>query len=280
MVAGRDSCLDAGIPPCSRSFRSLRERSFLKANSVSLGCLRSITVGLPGYNNVGASTVAPLKRSGTNLIFNYHRKNNADLRKSKERKLGPTGLDICFAHVVRPNPKMDWILTPTGPAQVIQEPKENPRFADSVHSVDRPCSEGSMKFSIVGLVLANRFGSGGVLASNFGVFRALFSGPAPVSGVVFAELLAVKLALKTFIEAGLFDLVELVVESRSKVALNWINNPLQRPWLWWRILAEIDILVCRIKRVRFSFLSESGSATAVWLAKDGVRRSELFKSWW
>ncbi|KAL4284097.1 hypothetical protein GQ457_16G022540 [Hibiscus cannabinus] len=87
-------------------------------------------------------------------------------------------------------------------------------------------------------------------------------------------------ALETFIEAGLFDSVELVVESMSKVALNWINNPLQRPWLWWRILSEIDILVCRIKRVRFSFLSESGSATAVWLVKDGVRRSELFKSWW
>ncbi|KAL4342591.1 hypothetical protein GQ457_08G018490 [Hibiscus cannabinus] len=61
-------------------------KNFLKANSVSLGCLRSVIVGLPGYNNVGSSTVAPVKRSGTNLIFNYHRKNNADLRESKERK--------------------------------------------------------------------------------------------------------------------------------------------------------------------------------------------------
>ncbi|KAL4311982.1 hypothetical protein GQ457_01G013380 [Hibiscus cannabinus] len=92
----------------------ITESSFLKANSVSLECLRSVTVGLPGYNNVGASTVAPLKRSGTSLIFNYHRKNNADLRESsfresKERKLGRTGPDIHVAHVVRVRPNPNWI---------------------------------------------------------------------------------------------------------------------------------------------------------------------------
>ncbi|KAK8629482.1 hypothetical protein V6N13_078323 [Hibiscus sabdariffa] len=57
------------IPPITEEMQSEPPvlESFLKANSVSLGCLRSVTVGLPGYNNVGASTVAPLKRSGTTL---------------------------------------------------------------------------------------------------------------------------------------------------------------------------------------------------------------------
>ncbi|KAL4296643.1 hypothetical protein GQ457_12G032530 [Hibiscus cannabinus] len=111
---------------CELLRMKMRESYFLKANSMSLGCLRSVTVGLPGYNNVGTSTVAPLKRSGTNMIFNYHRKNNAYLRESKERKLAHEGPDRS-GHLRRPRraaqPELDWILTPTGPAQVIQEPK-------------------------------------------------------------------------------------------------------------------------------------------------------------
>ncbi|KAL4366196.1 hypothetical protein GQ457_05G015820 [Hibiscus cannabinus] len=92
----------------------LHERSFLKANSVSLGCLRSVTVGLPGYNNVGASTVAPLKRSGTRPNRSGH------LRRP------------CRAA----QPELDWILTPTGPAQVIQEPKVRGRPLDCSNGID------------------------------------------------------------------------------------------------------------------------------------------------
>ncbi|KAL4346807.1 hypothetical protein GQ457_17G025350 [Hibiscus cannabinus] len=91
---------------------------------------------------------------------------------------------------------------------------------------------------------------------------------------------AVKRALQTFIEADCFGGGKLTVEVGSRKVLNWIVNPLQYPWQWWKDLAEIDALIHRIKLVSFSSLNLNGSETALWLAKDGVRRLDFFRAWW
>ncbi|KAK8589012.1 hypothetical protein V6N12_023421 [Hibiscus sabdariffa] len=58
---------------------------------------------------------------------------------------------------------------------------------------------------------------------------ALFFGSLHCSGYDFVELLAMKLAVDVFIEAGWVGVMELVLESNSRMVLNWINNPIAQP---------------------------------------------------
>ncbi|KAL4347009.1 hypothetical protein GQ457_05G036010 [Hibiscus cannabinus] len=123
-------------------------------------------------------------------------------------------------------------------------------------------------------------GCGGSLVSEKGDLRAIFSGQALHPELVPAVFEAVKRALQTFIEADCFGGGKLTVEVGSRKVLNWIVNPLQCPWHWWKDLAEIDALIHRIKLVSFSSLNLNGSETALWLAKDGVWRLDFFRAWW
>ncbi|KAK9019234.1 hypothetical protein V6N11_053760 [Hibiscus sabdariffa] len=64
-------------------------------------------------------------------------------------------------------------------------------------------------------VAGESVGCGGVLRISDGTLRALFFGPLHCSGYNFAELLAMKLAVDVFIEAGWVGVMELVLEYNS-----------------------------------------------------------------
>ncbi|KAK9020700.1 hypothetical protein V6N11_010717 [Hibiscus sabdariffa] len=72
-------------------------------------------------------------------------------------------------------------------------------------------------------------GCEGILCSNDQIIKALFFGPLHVSGRDYAELVTMKIAVDIFIEAGWVGVMELVLESNSRVVLNWIKNPIARP---------------------------------------------------
>ncbi|KAL4309158.1 hypothetical protein GQ457_01G002270 [Hibiscus cannabinus] len=157
---------------------------------------------------------------------------------------------------------------------------EDPRSAVMHHSVkSRPTSD-SFKFTVLTAAEGRTIGCGGSLVSEKGDLRAIFSGQALHPELVPAVFEAVKRALQTFIEADCFGGGKLTVEVGSRKVLNWIVNPLQCPWHWWKDLAEIDALIHRIKLVSFSSLNLNGSETALWLAKDGVWRLDFFRAWW
>ncbi|KAL4353390.1 hypothetical protein GQ457_06G002990 [Hibiscus cannabinus] len=139
---------------------------------------------------------------------------------------------------------------------------------------------GRLTFSIVGLAFPNHVGCGGILRSENGTIRAIFLGSVALLGYILVEIQAIQVALEIFFEASFAENFELVVESRSFSVINWLNNPLQRPWIYWRNHVEIDMLVHRLKSVNFSHVSGSGNASVVWLAKDGMRRNKMFKAWW
>ncbi|KAL4353123.1 hypothetical protein GQ457_06G018430 [Hibiscus cannabinus] len=141
-------------------------------------------------------------------------------------------------------------------------------------------AECTYNFMVAVAVIGRVWGVGGVLVTGKGVIHAIFSSPLLCCSMVVAEIEAIKLALLIFIDAGHSTKVSLVREISSQAVLNWIVNPLQRPWSCWKILAEIDDLTACCKSVSFSTRNFSGFENACWLARDGTGRSETFKAWW
>ncbi|KAL4384698.1 hypothetical protein GQ457_15G025740 [Hibiscus cannabinus] len=136
-----------------------------------------------------------------------------------------------------------------------------------------PPESGCMKFNVDGSFNTVAAGCGGVLRSSNGDMRAIFSGPVEYFGSDFAELMAVKTALSIFLEAGWMGKVHLIIESDSQVVLNWISNPLLRPWKWWCFFDEIENLVRKLGSVNFSYIPRNRNNLADHLAKAGIGRS-------
>ncbi|KAK8495325.1 hypothetical protein V6N11_070815 [Hibiscus sabdariffa] len=65
----------------------------------------------------------------------------------------------------------------------------------------------------------------------------------------FAEVMAIK-------TTSMYSLKQIgyAVESDFQVALNWIVNPLPRPWRWWTLFDEIDRMAQTITLVQFMYV--------------------------
>ncbi|KAL4367074.1 hypothetical protein GQ457_05G013930 [Hibiscus cannabinus] len=128
----------------------------------------------------------------------------------------------------------------------------------------------SFKFSVATVNINNFWAYGGILLSKKEEVRAIFAAPSLFPGLFSAELEAILVALKFFVAAEAFGGRELVVESSSRVVVNWLNFPLQRPRHRWKILADIDTLVRQLNLVSFASVCVTGRESAVWLARDGA----------
>ncbi|KAL4319081.1 hypothetical protein GQ457_18G021000 [Hibiscus cannabinus] len=107
----------------------------------------------------------------------------------------------------------------------------------------RPPLPGQVKFNVDGAASMYGAGCGGIMHTYSGLIRAMFSGPVENDGADFAEIMTIKTALEIFIEAKWAGKEVLMVESDSQVVLNWISQPLLRPWKWWTLFEQIDRLV-------------------------------------
>ncbi|XWS32981.1 hypothetical protein CRYUN_Cryun22dG0037900 [Craigia yunnanensis] len=72
-------------------------------------------------------------------------------------------------------------------------------------------------------------GCGGVLRDSNGLVRGVFYGPLGVVDSNIAEMLAIKIALQVFLYSPWIKDHALIVESDSKVAVEWICNKEKRP---------------------------------------------------
>ncbi|KAE8736060.1 Far1-related sequence 11 isoform 1 [Hibiscus syriacus] len=98
-------------------------------------------------------------------------------------------------------------------------------------------------------------------------------------GPEFAEIYAMLIALKVFLEAGCSSLTPLIVESDCQVVLNWLTFPLLRPWKWWCVLEEIDSISKSFASIKVIYEPRSHKGMADHLAKEGMFRQDLFKAW-
>ncbi|GMJ00607.1 hypothetical protein like AT4G29090 [Hibiscus trionum] len=143
-----------------------------------------------------------------------------------------------------------------------------------------PPAEDEIKFNTDGAFKDQHAGCGGVLRTDSGDIRALFSGPIQPFSADFAELVALRTALEIFIEAGWLGRANLVVESDSQTVLNWVANKSLRPWRWWSVFEDIDILRSQINQCTFVHVSRNLNQLADHLAKEGMHRPMIFKAWW
>ncbi|KAL4384857.1 hypothetical protein GQ457_15G025760 [Hibiscus cannabinus] len=118
-------------------------------------------------------------------------------------------------------------------------------------------------------------GYGGILLSEKEQVRVIFAAPSLFPGLFSAELEAILVALQIFVAVEAFGGRELVVESGSRVVVNWLNYPLQRPGHRWKILADIDTLVRPLNLVSFAAVCLTGRESAAWLARDGALSRKL-----
>ncbi|KAL4347432.1 hypothetical protein GQ457_17G002530 [Hibiscus cannabinus] len=85
---------------------------------------------------------------------------------------------------------------------------------------------------------------------------------------------------KSFFEANWTGKEVFVVQSDSQVNLNWISQPLLRPWKLWPLFEQIDNLAKSLSPVQFQLVSREMNYMANSLANLGIQRSETFKAWW
>ena len=92
-------------------------------------------------------------------------------------------------------------------------------------------------------------------------------------------MLAIKIALQVFLYSPWANNHALIVESNSKVAVDWIRNKEKRPWKDWKIFNEFDMVKEQIKLVDFEHVYKEANFFDDSLAKMGVNRVCLFYAW-
>ncbi|KAL4346396.1 hypothetical protein GQ457_17G004770 [Hibiscus cannabinus] len=142
-----------------------------------------------------------------------------------------------------------------------------------------PLPGNMVKFSVDGAATSDKAGCGVVLRDAQRIISIMFYGPLSPLGPDFAELVAILKALEVFKAGNWIGRAPLIVESNSKVILNWLSDSLQRPWRWWKIFRDIGCLVTQIENIQFQHVCMEKNL-ANYLAKVGLQRSEFFESWW
>ena len=92
-------------------------------------------------------------------------------------------------------------------------------------------------------------------------------------------MLAIKTALQVFLHSPWANNHALIVESDSKVVVDWIRNKEKRPWKDWKIFNEFDMVKEQIKLVDFEHVYKETNFFVDSLAKMGVNRMYLFYGW-
>ncbi|KAL4377715.1 hypothetical protein GQ457_02G032010 [Hibiscus cannabinus] len=120
----------------------------------------------------------------------------------------------------------------------------------SAETVWSPPSRGFVKFNVDGSAKSDVAGCLGVMRTRSGVVTTMFVGPLPSFGSDYAEVMAINTAVEIFINANWIGKAGLIVESGSKVELNWILKPSKKSCSWWPMFLDIDGMVKRIEHVQ------------------------------
>ncbi|XVF82159.1 hypothetical protein PTKIN_Ptkin16aG0022400 [Pterospermum kingtungense] len=92
-----------------------------------------------------------------------------------------------------------------------------------------------------------------------------------------AELLAIREGLILFLSSPWAQCKELIIESDSKIAINWVNNPESAPWRIRKFVTHMETLKPRVIGLTFVHVFREVNQIVDQLAKEGVRRtSNLF----
>ncbi|KAK8697627.1 hypothetical protein V6N13_113768 [Hibiscus sabdariffa] len=137
----------------------------------------------------------------------------------------------------------------------------------------------TVNFSIVGVRVGDKAGCGGVLSNEAGTIRAIFLGPTEEKGREFSVLIALQVALESFLLSAWRGKAALVVRTDSKLVQNWVNDFSLCPWCWWPLLLEIKKLMKDVGSVQICYCPKMECGLAGVLVVDGSNRANMFKAW-
>ncbi|XVF79235.1 hypothetical protein PTKIN_Ptkin14bG0204400 [Pterospermum kingtungense] len=133
---------------------------------------------------------------------------------------------------------------------------------------------GYVKFNVDGASLGKpgQEGIGGILCDHQGRVLIRFSKSIGLADSNLAELLAIREALIVFSSSS-WAIHGFLLESDSKIAVNWVNNPLKVPWKFQNFISQIENLKKVIKDWRIDHVFREGNQEADLLAKEGINRT-------
>ncbi|KAK8676448.1 hypothetical protein V6N13_142022 [Hibiscus sabdariffa] len=103
---------------------------------------------------------------------------------------------------------------------------EKKEFFEELSKVCNPPSLSFLKFNVDGTCShEGKCGVGGVLRDAKGSILMEFSLSIGVGSALLADILAIKLAVEHFVNSPWVNRSRLIVESDSKVVVDWVSNP-------------------------------------------------------
>ncbi|KAE8731152.1 hypothetical protein F3Y22_tig00002840pilonHSYRG00484 [Hibiscus syriacus] len=143
-----------------------------------------------------------------------------------------------------------------------------------------PPSVGNLKFNADRAFKNSFAGCGGVLRDDRGFIKVIISGLIEAENPEMVKLAAIRVALELFVEAGWHSHWNLIIESDSKIVLNWVNSAVSRSWRGWFWFEEIDNLRRKLAHSSFAYSLRQINGMADQHGKLGLSRPKMFKAWW
>ncbi|XVF79317.1 hypothetical protein PTKIN_Ptkin14bG0211600 [Pterospermum kingtungense] len=137
-----------------------------------------------------------------------------------------------------------------------------------------PPSEGMVKFNVDGSSFGkpDPVGIGGVLRNHKGNELMSFSKHIGMEDSNVAEIMAIREALVLFLASPWVNCSKLIIESDSRIAIGWVNNPNEAPWKVRMFVNHITNLRSQIKDLQIFHIFREANQRADQLAKKGAKQ--------
>ncbi|XVF77973.1 hypothetical protein PTKIN_Ptkin14bG0090800 [Pterospermum kingtungense] len=137
-----------------------------------------------------------------------------------------------------------------------------------------PPSEGMVKFNVDGSSFGKPgpAGIGGVLRNHKGNELMSFSKHIGMEDSNVAEIMAIREALVLFLASPWVNCSKLIIESDSRIAIGWVNNPNEAPWKVRMFVNHITNLRSQIKDLQIFHIFREANQRADQLAKKGAKQ--------
>ncbi|KAL4271167.1 hypothetical protein GQ457_13G010790 [Hibiscus cannabinus] len=158
---------------------------------------------------------------------------------------------------------------------IFSDPSLSSSFNKPNHNRDARCSwqpppMGFLKYNVDGACdKAGRCGIGGVLRNHRGSILQEFSKSAGSGSSTLAEILAIKFAIESFVNSEWFSSSRLIIESDSKVAVDWISFPSSSNPTFSNLIQELNVYFIT-DRWMLRNIRRSQNTRADILAKSGI----------
>ncbi|KAK8526153.1 hypothetical protein V6N12_020634 [Hibiscus sabdariffa] len=143
-------------------------------------------------------------------------------------------------------------------------------FINSARCSWKPPPRGFLKFNVDGACdKTGKCGIGGLLRNHLGSILLEFSKGAGSGSSVLAEILSIKYAIESFVKSEWSSSTKLIIESDSKVVVDWISSPSSSNSTFSKLVQELNVYITS-ERWQIRHIHRSQNIRADTLTKRGI----------